>query len=90
MAAMGRPTSPPAQGAYFCKMCARMDKPKAVTAGAHMPVRLIYSMHTKGEEYSDPGQDYDEERYRERALWRLARRAERMDVNLMPGEPVTS
>ncbi len=49
-------------------MCSRMDKPKAVTAAAHKLARLIYTMLTKGEEYTDQGQDYYEERYRERVL----------------------
>src|SRR6202166_1933629 len=43
-------------GAYFRRMCSRMDKPKAVTATAHKLARLIYSMLTKGEEYTDQGQ----------------------------------
>ena len=46
-------------------MCARLDKAKAVTAAAHKLARLIYFMLTKGEEYTDQGQDYFEERYRE-------------------------
>jgi hypothetical protein len=33
-------------------------KPKAVTAAAHKLARLIYTMLTKGEEYTDQGQDY--------------------------------
>lgn len=30
-----------------------MDKPKAVTAAVHKGARLIYTMPTKGEEYTD-------------------------------------
>jgi hypothetical protein len=45
-----------------------MDKPKAVAAAAHKLARLIYTMLTKGEEYTDQGQAYYEERYRERVL----------------------
>jgi transposase len=40
-------------GAYFRRMCARMDKPKAVTAAAHKLARLIYTLLTKGQEYTD-------------------------------------
>lgn len=36
-------------------MCSRMDKPKAITAAAHKLARLIYTMLTKGEEYTDQG-----------------------------------
>jgi transposase len=42
--------------------------PKAVTAAAHKLARLIYTMLTKGQEYTDQGQDYYEERYRQRVL----------------------
>ena len=59
-------------------MCARMDKPKAVTAAAHKLARLIYTMLTKGEEYVDQGQDYYEQRYRQRVLRQLSRRAEKL------------
>ncbi|MBI2745973.1 MAG: IS110 family transposase, partial [Burkholderiales bacterium] len=55
-----------ALGAYYRRMCAKMDKPKAITAAAHKLARLIYSMITKGEEYVDQGQAYYEERYRQR------------------------
>jgi hypothetical protein len=60
-----------------------MDKPKAITAAAHKLARLIYTMLTKGEEYTDQGQDYFEERYRERVLRQLAKRAEKMGMKLV-------
>jgi hypothetical protein len=40
--------------------------PCAVTAAAHKLARLIYTMLTKGQEYTDQGQEYYEARYRER------------------------
>jgi hypothetical protein len=45
-----------------------MDKPKAVTAAAHKLARLIHTLLTQGEEYTDQGQDHVEERYRERVI----------------------
>ena len=60
-----------------------MDKPKAVTAAAHKLARLIYTMLTKGEEYTDQGQEYFEERYRERVLRQLSQRAEKMGMKLV-------
>lgn len=86
LAAAGLRTSQSALGAYFRRMCARMDKPKAVTAAAHKLARLIYTMLTKGEEYTDQGQDYFEERYRERVLHHLAKRAEKFGLKLTPAE----
>ena len=59
---------------------------KAVTAAAHKLARLIYTMLTKGEEYTDQGQDYYEERYRERVLRQLAQRAEKMGMKLVINE----
>ncbi len=73
-----------ALGAYYRRMCSRMDKPKAVTAAAHKLVRLIYTMLTKGQEYTDQGQDYDEERYRERVLRALSQRAAKLGMQMVP------
>ncbi|MBA4107970.1 MAG: hypothetical protein C0487_00020 [Leptothrix sp. (in: Bacteria)] len=42
-----------ALGAYYRRMCAKMDKPKAITAAARKLARLIYSIITKSEEYVD-------------------------------------
>ena len=57
LAAAALRSSQSALGAYYRRMCARMDKPKAVTAAAHKLARLIYAMLTNGEEYTDWGQD---------------------------------
>ena len=48
LAAAALRTRQSALGAYFRRMCSRMDKPKAVTAAAHKLARLIYTMLTKG------------------------------------------
>jgi len=60
-----------------------MDKPKAVTAAAHKLARLIDTLLTKGEEYTDQGQDYFEERYRERVVRQLSQRAEKLGLKLI-------
>ena len=84
LAAAALRTSQSALGAYFRRMCARMDKPKAITATAHKLARLIYTMLTKGEEYTDQGQDYYEERYRQRVLRQLSKRAQALGMALVP------
>ena len=71
-------------GAYFRRLCALLDRPKAITATAHKLARLIYTMLTKGSEYTDQGQDYFEERYRQRVMHHLAKRAERLGFQLTP------
>jgi transposase len=86
LAAAALRTSQSALGAYFRRMCSRMDKPKAVTAAAHKLARLIYTMLTKGEEYTDQGQDYYEERYRERVLRQLSQRAQKFGMQLVVAE----
>jgi hypothetical protein len=83
LAAAALRTSQSALGAYFRRMCARMDKPKAVAAAAHKLARLIYTMLTKGEEYTDQGQAYYEERYRERVLRQLSQRANKLGMQLV-------
>jgi transposase len=82
LAAAALRTSQSALGAYFRRMCARLDKAKAITAAAHKLARLIYMMLTKGEEYVDQGQEYFEERYRQRVLHHLAKRAEKLGMKL--------
>jgi transposase len=86
LAAAALRSSHSALGAYFRRMCSHMDKPKAVTAAAHKLARLIYTMLTKGEEYTDQGQDYFEERYRQRVLRQLSLRAEKMGMKLVASQ----
>ncbi len=89
LAAAALRSSHAALGAYFRRMCSRMDKPKAVTAAAHKLARLIYTMLTKGEEYTDQGQAYYEERYRERVLWQLSQRASKLGMQLVAAPQIT-
>jgi transposase len=86
LAAAALRNSQSALGAYFRRLCSRMDKPKAVAAAAHKLARLIYAMLTKGQAYTDQGQDYYEERYRERVLHQLAKRAEKLGMKLVMNE----
>ena len=84
LAAAALRSSQSSLGAYFRRLCARLDRPKAITATAHKLARLIYTMLTKGSEYTDQGQDYFEERYRQRVMHHLAKRAERLGFQLTP------
>ncbi|WP_425515591.1 hypothetical protein [Methylomonas paludis] len=60
-----------------------MDKPRAITACAHKLARLIYALLTKGEEFVDKGQQYYEERYRQRVVNSLNKRAEQLGMKLV-------
>jgi transposase len=84
LAAANLRSSRSALGAYFRRMCARMDKPKAVTATAHKLARLIYVMLSRGEEFVDQGQQYYEQRYRERVVRQLTKRAKDLGLSLVP------
>ncbi len=71
---------------YGRRLCARLDKAKAVRATAHKLARLIYALLTRGHDYVDPGEAYYEERYRERVLFHLKRKAQAMGFALTPVE----
>jgi transposase len=73
-----------ALGAYYRRLCARMDRPRAITACAHKLARLIYTGLPKGEEYVDQGQAQYEERYRQRVIRTLAKKAEKLGFQLTP------
>lgn len=80
-------TSQSALGAYFRRMCAKMDKPKAITAVAHKLARTVYFMLTKGEAFVDQGQQHYEQQYRERVVRSLSQRAEKLGFTLVENKP---
>jgi transposase len=84
LAAAALRSSQSSLGAYFRRQCARLDKAKAITATAHKLARLIYTMLTKGTDYMDKGQDYYEERYRQRVMHHLNNRAQKLGFQLTP------
>ena len=88
LAAASLRTSQSALGAYYRRLCARLDKPKAVRAAAHKLARLVYTLLTKGEQYVDQGQDYYEERHRQRVLHHLTRKATAMGFKLVAVDPI--
>ena len=90
MAAAALRTSKSALGGYFRRICSRMDRAKAITAAAHKLARLIYTMLTRGEEYTDKGQEYYEERYRERVVHNLSQRAAKLGMRMIPLDQAAS
>ena len=75
-----------ALGAHHRRLCSRMDKPKAITASAHKLARLGYFMLAKGQAFVEAGQDEYEERYRQRVVQNLTRRAHQLGFQLTPQE----
>ena len=84
MAASNLIRSRSAMGAYYRRLCARMDKPRAITATAHKLARLIYLMLTRGQEYVDRGEAYYEERHKQRVIASLRRKAASLGMQLTP------
>jgi transposase len=75
MAAMSLSHSDSALGAFYRRLCSRMDKPRANTAVAHKLARMVYYMLTRGEAFVDKGQQHYEEQQRQRSIAALKRRA---------------
>lgn len=79
-----------ALGAFYRRLATRIGKAKAVTATARKIAILFYRAMRFGMQYQDPGADQYEQRYRERVVKQLERRAARFGFSLQPvGEGVS-
>lgn len=80
-----------ALGAFLRRMKSRLGAPKAITATAHKLARIVYAMLKEGSEYTELGQAYYEEKYRERAIKNLKRKAESLGFSVSERiEPLVS
>jgi len=84
MAAMSLWHSDSALGAFYRRLCTRMDKPRANTAVAHKLARMVYYMLTRGEAFVDKGQQHYEEQQRQRSVAALKRRAAALGFDISP------
>jgi transposase len=84
MAAMSLSHSDSALGAFYRRLCSRMDKPSANTATAHKLARMVYFMLTRGEAFVDQGQQRYEEQQRQRSIAALKRRAAALGFEINP------
>lgn len=73
-----------ALGAFYRRLAARTGKAKAVTATARKLAVLFYNALRFGMAYADPGATYYEERYKQRLVHHLHRRAREMGYSLVP------
>lgn len=73
-----------ALGAFLRRKKAHLGAPKAITATAHKLARVYYSMMKNGTEYFDAGQEYYEQKYKERVLRNLKNRARKQGYDLVP------
>ncbi len=72
-----------ALGAFFRRMKARLGTPKAITATAHKLARLIYAMLKHGTAYVAESMDTYEQKYRQRVVNNLSRRARDLGYDLV-------
>ncbi len=72
-----------ALGAFYRRLAARTGKAKAVTATARKLAMLFYKALRFGLTYEDPGTSYYEQRYRQRVLHNLQRRAQSLGLTLV-------
>ena len=82
LAAYSLHNSQTAIGAFFRRKKAQLGPAKAITATAHKLARIIYHMLRSGTEYKDVGQDYYEQRYKNRVIANLKRRAKQLGYEL--------
>jgi hypothetical protein len=73
-----------ALGAFYRRLCSRMDKPRANTAVAHKLARMVYFMLTRGEAFVDQGQQHYEKQQCQRAIDALRRRATALGFQITP------
>lgn len=84
LAAMSLSRSDSALGAFYRRLCSRMDKPRANTAVAHKLARMVYYMLTRGEAFVDKGQQHYELQQRQRSIAALKRRAAALGFEVSP------
>ena len=84
MAAQSLTRSQSALGAFYRRLCTRMDAPRANTAAAHKLARMVYFTLTRGEAFVEQGQQQYEEKQRQRSIAALKRRAASMGFSLQP------
>jgi len=75
-----------ALGAFYRRLSGRVGKAKAITATARKIAVLFYNALRHSISYADPGASYYEDRYRERVLRNLQKRAKSMGFVLQQAD----
>jgi transposase len=87
LAAQAVSRSHSALGAFYRRMRARLGAPKAITATAHKIARLFYKLWSTDGTYTDPGETYYEQKYRERLVKQLKKTAQSLGFEVVPQSP---
>jgi transposase len=83
LAAVSAGRTATALGAFYRRLAARIGKAKAVTATARKIATLFYNLLKHGARYQDPGADFYEERYRQKVVRNLQRKAHDLGYELV-------
>jgi len=70
-------------GAQYRRLRTRLGAPKAITAMARKLACLFYRLIKHGQQYVDKGAEYYEARYREQQIRSLAKRAQKLGLQLV-------
>jgi transposase len=73
-----------ALGAFLRRQKARLGAPKAITATAYKIARIFYLMLKYKKDFKDAGQEYYENQYRERILYNMQRKAQKLGFQMIP------
>ncbi|HCC3205985.1 TPA: IS110 family transposase, partial [Legionella pneumophila] len=73
-------------GAYLRRLKSRIGPMKAITATAHKLAIIIYNMLRHGVDYIESGQAYYDEKYRERMIKNLKRKATEFGMSLIENQ----
>lgn len=86
-AASGLARSKCAMGAYYRRMALRMSTSKAITAVAHKLARIVYAMLTGQNQYQAQQLQMHDQRYQQRVVRGLRKRALEMGFDLIERTP---
>ena len=70
-------------GAQYRRLRTRLGAPKAITAMARKLACLYYRLIKHGQQYVDKGTEYYEARYREQQIRSLAKKAQKLGIQLV-------
>lgn len=87
VAAMSLGRTQTALGAFYRRLASRLGVLKATTATARKLAIMVYRMLKHGASYVDPGAKAYEQRYQQRVLKNLSRRAQSLGYQLVANEP---
>lgn len=84
IAALAIHKSKSALGAFHRRMKTKLGAPKAITATAHKIAKIVYRLLKFGEDYVEKGQNYYEEKYKQRLIKGMEKSARSLGFNLIP------